>query len=214
MPIANHSSKPAPQAFPRFLNPRGQAYHANFPRIPLFLQRNSFCESQKHPVSAPAARSLPLNCKKVRFLNSYPPLTPRQSPRRKRFRVSALGALPRDTFRTRAPERTAQRNKKIYRPKTEGGIFFPRINFYERKRNYNGRHKIFTPNAVHVTLSTKLSIATPRNIPAGYYTAGIFKIQAQGRIPCGKAPCPWNSFKIGRNANHRPIAVIAATRRT
>ena len=70
------------------------------------------------------------------------------------FRVSALGTLPRDTFRTRAPERTAPKTK-IYRPKTEGGIFFPRINFYERKRNYNGRHKIFTPNAVHLTLGTK-----------------------------------------------------------
>ena len=55
--------------------------------IPLFLQRNSFCKSRKHPVSAHAARSLPLNCKKVRFLNSCPLLTARQSPRRKRFRA-------------------------------------------------------------------------------------------------------------------------------
>ena len=95
------------------------------PRIPLFLQRNLFCESPKHPVSsstarslrefrcfnnvihfvipesthipAPGARSLPLNCKKVRFLNSYPPLTARQSPRRKRFRAFSTLEVKRTT---------------------------------------------------------------------------------------------------------------------
>jgi hypothetical protein len=96
------------------------------------------------------------NCKKIAFFEQLFAVnrSPKPAPHTL-FRVSALGALPRDTFRTRAPERTAQRNKKIYRPKTEGGIFFPRINFYERKSNYNGRHKIFTTNSVHLTLGTK-----------------------------------------------------------